>query len=84
MGRCGAEVGVGYPWDGSREYPTPTFYAEGKAIKGATPFRLLYPYITRRGGMVGTARDYDCPCASDGIDVVIGQRASPAANIGGS
>lgn len=34
--------------------------------------------------MVGTARDYYCSCASGGIYVIIGQHASPAANIGGS
>ena len=39
--RCGAEVGVGYPRDGSREYPTPTFYAEGKAVKRSNTLLAL-------------------------------------------
>ena len=50
--RCGAEVGVGYPRDGSREYPTPTFYAEGKAVKRSNAFPALISihYTPQRDG----------------------------------
>ena len=60
------------------------FTQKAKFCKGATPFCSYIHTIACRGGIVGIACDYHCPCASDGIDVVVGQCASPATIIDGS
>ena len=79
--RCSAEVGVGYPWDGSREYPTPTFYAGDKDLKrnNALPALISMPLHAAEGWLaspatiIAHAHRTVSISFSAGIDVDIGQ-----------